>query len=158
MTDIAEMLIKWRTSKRWIAVDVRKMFWQIKVDQVDQNLQYTLWRNNPHEKLGLYSFTAKVMGSTDSMSIARQVLMNNAKIHNEQYPKVESIIKDNCYADDITVFEDSKDIIIKDTLNLIAVLGKLNFTAAKIISDDMPLLAEIPNESIHPSLKDKHKE
>ena len=43
-------------------------------------------------------------------------------------------------------------------MDLIAVLGKANFTAAKIISDDMSLLSEIPNESIHPSLKDKHKE
>ena len=105
------MLIKERTSKRWIAIDVKKMFWQIKIDQIDQNRQYTLWRNNPCEKLGLYVFTAKVMGSTDSMSIARQVLLNNAKIHGDDYPKVETIIKNNCYADDITVMDDSQDMI-----------------------------------------------
>ena len=51
----------------------------------------------------------------------------------------------------------SQDIIIKDTLDLITVLKKANFTVAKKVSGDMNLLSKIPNESIHPSLQDKHR-
>ena len=65
MTDITEMLIKWRVAKKWCAIDVKRMFWQIQVDENDQNLQHTLWRESAAEKLGLYKFTAKFIGSTD---------------------------------------------------------------------------------------------
>ena len=154
MADVTTMAIKWRTAKYFISIDCEKMFWMIKVEANDQNLQHTLYRKNKEEDLEVYKHTVKVMGSTDSMSIARMVMLENASQHQEEYPNVKKIIEEDSYADDITLTGDSEIEVLNGTKNLITVIKKASFNAKKIVSDSKKLIEAFDEEVRHPIMNE----
>ena len=108
MADVITLSIKWKTAKYFVSVDAEQLFWQILVDEIDQNLQHTLYREDKSRDLDVYKQTVKVMGSTDSMAIARLVMIENTKQHKDLYPEMIKIIDSNSYADDISVMGDEE--------------------------------------------------
>ena len=146
MADVTTMAIKWRTAKYFISIDCEKMFCMIKVESNDQNLQHTLYRRNKEEDMEVYKHTVKVMGSTDSMSIARMVMLENARQHQDEYPNVKKIIEEDSYADDITITGDSETEVLNGTKDLMTVIKKASFNAKNIVSDSKNLIEVFEEE------------
>ena len=102
--DLMDILIRWPYRKFWCCRDVVKMFRSTAVDLSVTDLKYCVWRNNPKEKLVLFTFLRIAMGLTSSPGLARMVMLNLAKLMQEKYTHVYNVISLDTYVDDAGVF------------------------------------------------------
>ena len=115
------------------------MNWVIKVEDNDQNLQHTLYRKDKDDELGIYKHTVKVMRSTDSMSRARLVILDNEKQQQDEYSQ-EKITEEDSYTDHITLKGECEDEILTGSRDLITVIKRASFNVTKIVSDSKELI------------------
>ena len=57
--------------------------------------------------------------------------MENAKQNQDQYPGVVKTIEENSYANDISVMGDNEADALKETKNLIEVMGEASFAVKR---------------------------
>ncbi|XP_075167722.1 uncharacterized protein LOC142239851 [Haematobia irritans] len=64
--DILDIITKWISWKFVISADVEKMFRQIKIEEVDQEYQYVLWRTGKNEPIQQYKLTTVTYGTASA--------------------------------------------------------------------------------------------
>ena len=98
-----------------------------------------------------------VMGLTDSPGLARLVLLHNAEQNKADYPEVPEIMDKDTYMDDSGVFGDTADEVVEKSNQVLNCLAIGSFKCGKILTDSKKVLSALPEESLHPALKDALK-
>lgn len=158
MPELTHILMRWRSHKFWMSLDIAKMFWAIQTHQTDQNLQHCVWRFNPSDPLMLYRFCRMVMGNADSPGNSRLSLLELADKFNNKFPDVKQIVEEDGYVDDISVIDQNINNVIQKGNQVIQCLKMGNFITGKIMSDNKMILKSVPVDALHPQLQEAIKD
>ncbi|XP_062714355.1 uncharacterized protein LOC134291087 [Aedes albopictus] len=110
LTSLISVLFRFRQRDIAICGDIREMFHQIIIRNLDKQAQRFLWRSSPDSSPQCYVMDVATFGATCSPSSAQFIKNKNAEEFVEQYPAAtEAIIKGH-YVDD---YLDSVDTVME---------------------------------------------
>ncbi|CAG9126253.1 unnamed protein product [Plutella xylostella] len=105
--DLFSILLRFRQHKYVACADVEKMYRQVLIDPSQRDLQLILWRDNPSDKLDVYSLKTITYGMSASPFLAVRCLKELAAESNN--PEISRTIRDDFYVDDLITGADSID-------------------------------------------------
>ena len=100
-SDIYEIITRFRSGNYAMIGDIRKMFWQIKINSEDQRYHGVLYKGNT------YVFTRICFGNKPSPTIAELSMIKIAQIGKDTHPLASNVLIHKRYVDDIV---DASDI------------------------------------------------
>ena len=95
MNDIFQVLSRFRSGKNALVGDIRKMFWQIKLDPEDRKFHGVIWNGET------FVFTRVCFGDKNSPPIADYCMKLIAYEGRISHPKASEILMNKRYMDDI---------------------------------------------------------
>ena len=142
------VLVRFRQEKVALVADIQGMFHQVKVRKEDQDsLRFLWWNNGLDETPEEYAMTVHVFGATDSPCAANSTLIRVAEDHRNEYdPSTIVTMKSNFYVDDVFKSLPSPKAAIRMAQQLIDLCARGGFKLTKFVSNDLQVLAEIPEE------------
>ncbi|XP_055589014.1 uncharacterized protein LOC129741312 [Uranotaenia lowii] len=100
LSSLPNVLFRFRQYPVAVCADIREMFHQIRIREVDRCSQLFLWRTNPDNPPDIFVMDVATFGSTSSPATAQFVKNINAQRFADQYPTaVENIVSAH-YVDD----------------------------------------------------------
>ena len=121
MTDIFQILTRFRSGKWAIQGDIKKMFWQIKLTESDERFHGVIYNGET------YVFTRVCFGSKPSPIIADESMMRISEWGRSNFPKGAKVIADNRYGDDILVADADVAEMIQARNETTKLLGTFGF-------------------------------
>lgn len=117
--DLFNILLRFRKNKIALVCDITEMFLQIKINEADRKYLRFIWKRNG--KFVLYEFNRVVFGINASPFLAQLVSQENAKKHQEEYPRAAEVILNSTYMDDCmdSVKNETEAIQLKNDLKTI---------------------------------------
>ena len=94
------------------------------------------------------------MGLTNSPGLARLVLIELSKKFAKEYPKANDVLCNDTYMDDSNVLGETINDVIQKANEVIHCLDKGSFRAGKILTDSKAIIQAMPEDSLHPALKE----
>ncbi|XP_076298333.1 uncharacterized protein LOC143217679 [Lasioglossum baleicum] len=100
LTDLSDVITRWRVFKFVFSADVSKMFRQILVHPEDQDFQRILWRNSRGE-LVEFALCTVTYDLSSAPFLANRTLRQLDKDEGHRFPLAEGVIKEGTYVDDV---------------------------------------------------------
>ena len=121
MTDIFQVLTGFRCGKFTKQGDIKKMFWQIKLNKSDEQYHGVIFDEET------YVFTRVCFGNKPSPNIANECMMRIAAEGKDEFPHGAKVIIDKRYVDDILEACSRKSEIMLKRDETSKMLGKFGF-------------------------------
>lgn len=118
INSLTSILFRFRQGRYAVTGDIKQMFHQIKVREIDQTAQRFLWRYDKNDPPTIYVMQVLTFGSTCSPSSAIYVMRLNASEFKNKYPRAVSAIIDNHYIDDYVDSMDDENELLKIVLKV----------------------------------------
>ena len=110
MNDLYSILLRFRQHLIGIAGDIKKMYNTIKLSEEDQQVQRFLWRDlNLNAEPDHYCLTTVSYGGRPAAAFAGLALTKTTEMSKEEFPKVNKLIKDDIFVDDMTTSTDKRE-------------------------------------------------
>ena len=155
ITSLLTILLQFRLYKYAFIGDVKEMFSNIGIIQIDQQAQRILWRNcdttnEPQE----YVFTRMLFGPTDSPYKSQFVKNYNANLFREKMRLGSEAIINHTYIDDLAVSYPTLDMAKKAANESIKIYEHGGFQIRNFVSNSVEILESLPTENI--ASQDEH--
>ena len=121
MTDIFQVLTSFRCGLWTIQGDIKKMFWQIKLDESDERYHGVIYNGQT------YVFTRVCFGNKPSPIIANQCMMRISVRGKSEYPHGSNVIANKRYVDDILDASSNISELIQKRNETTQLLGNFGF-------------------------------
>ncbi|XP_055543499.1 uncharacterized protein LOC129729046 [Wyeomyia smithii] len=147
------VLIRGRQKKIAFMADIKEMFHQILIRQMDQNSQRFFWRGMDRTSAPqVYVMMAMIFGAVSSPSIAQFIKNFNARELEDRFPGVERAIVRQHYVDDYFDSTDSEIEAIILAKNVIEAHKQGGFKLVKFVSNSSAVL-----KSLDPAMRAEPK-
>ena len=101
LNNLLAVLVRFRENRIAISGNIRKMYYAVKIDSIDQHTHRFLWRNMEIEREpDVYVITSVSFGDKPAGNIATLALRKTAEMGKETYPKAANVIQNSTYVDD----------------------------------------------------------
>ncbi|XP_062557227.1 uncharacterized protein LOC134222098 [Armigeres subalbatus] len=112
LNSLLSILLQFREHRVGLTGDIREMFHQVRIRDVDQQCQRFLWEN---DEAGLVVYVLQVMtfGACCSPSCAQYIKNINAERHAGEYSKAAVVIQKKHYVDDMLVSLESEEEAVR---------------------------------------------
>ncbi|XP_055587983.1 uncharacterized protein LOC129740353 [Uranotaenia lowii] len=100
LTPLPSVLFRFRQFPIAVCADIREMYHQIRIREVDRNSQRFLWRDHPGQDPEIFLMDVATFGASCSPATAQFVKNTNALRFKQQYPEAVKEIIDGHYVDD----------------------------------------------------------
>ncbi|XP_026827674.1 uncharacterized protein LOC113562437 [Ooceraea biroi] len=107
LTDLVDVLLRWRLHQYVFAADITKLYRQIQVHEDDWPLQQILWRESSHDKIRSFVLCTVTYGLACAPYLALRCLHQLADENSRTHPRAANIIRRQSYVDDILAGADS---------------------------------------------------
>ena len=145
--DIADLLIRFREKPYVLIGDIKEMFSQISLADVDRRFHRFLWRNMQEaEEPVVYEAIRLVFGDCASPFLAQKVLLQHAKMMQDKYPKAAEVLQTGMYVDDIMTGANSEAEADALRHELTACLKEGGFSVRRWCSNSPAVLKDVPVE------------
>jgi hypothetical protein len=149
--DLPGVLMRFRRHKIAIVADIEKMFLQIKMRAVDQDMQRFLWRDlDSSKEPEVYRLTTVTFGLTPSPFSSIQTLLDHARKYREDYPKAVAEIEGSVFVDDVLTGEDTVEDAATLAIDLKTVLGEGGWPLRKFLSNRPESLSLLDEKDLAP--------
>ncbi|XP_062535430.1 uncharacterized protein LOC134204669 [Armigeres subalbatus] len=143
--DLVSITLRYRIPQFAIISDIEKMYRQIGMNSVDQQLQLILWKDSPSETMRTYQLTTVTYGTSSAPYLATKCLQTLAEIGSESHPAAAVVIGKNFYMDDLLTGASS----IEEGQELVQQLNQLTNSAGlqlrKWASNNPQILQVVPD-------------
>ncbi|XP_058827942.1 uncharacterized protein LOC131687869 [Topomyia yanbarensis] len=112
LSSLYTVLIRFRESPIVLTGDIREMFHQVMIRELDQQCQRFYWRDE-NGQLAVFVMRVMTFGACCSPSCAQYVMNMNAERFAQIYPAATEVIKKQHYVDDMLVSVDTEEKAIK---------------------------------------------
>ena len=150
LNNLVGILMRFRSRKIGIMVDVEQMFHQVGVCEEDRDSLRFLWRDLDETRLpDEYQMTVHVFGAVDSPCCANYALQRTALDQSEKFSKdaVHAVLR-NFYMDDLLSSKPNSDGATNLAKQLIELLATGGFRLTKWMSNSREVLAAIPSSEV----------
>ena len=128
LNNLLGLLIRWREFWYAYLCDLRKMFYSILLNKLEEHMHRFLWRDcDPSRTPDVLALTRPAMGDKISPALASICLRKTAERHEEEYPRAAHLIKNGAYMDDISSSCDSMEEVNEIIQEAEALLSADNF-------------------------------
>ncbi|XP_055623758.1 uncharacterized protein LOC129767161 [Toxorhynchites rutilus septentrionalis] len=143
LTSLPDVLFRFRQFWVGVSADIREMFHQMKIREVDRHAQRFLFRNDPSEQLEIFMMDVATFGATCSPASAQYVKNVNAAEFADRFPRaVEGILKNHYVDDYLDSFESEEEAeLVSKEVRLIHQQG--GFHLRNWLSNSTSLLSEL---------------
>ena len=131
--DIFQAITRFRSGRYALVGDIKKMFWQIKLDESDQQYHRIIWNNTT------YVFTRLCFGGKNSPAIADYSMKIVAAVGKDHHPKGSDMLKNKIYVDDLLDADANMDERRKKRDETQYLLTKFVFEVKRWISNNPQL-------------------
>ncbi|XP_013110216.2 uncharacterized protein LOC106089019 [Stomoxys calcitrans] len=143
--DIFQILLKWRLWIFVLVADVEKMYRQVLGAEDDQPYQNVLWRENLQMPIKEFVLTTVTYGTACAPFLAKRALIEIGKECSKRNPKIQAIIQDDFYMDDLMTGADFVLECVKIYQDISQQLDKFGFKLRKWMSNELRILEAIPD-------------
>ncbi|XP_039303514.1 uncharacterized protein LOC120357395 [Solenopsis invicta] len=151
-SDLWVILTRWRGFKVGFMADIVKMFWQIRVNPADMDLQRILWRADPTERVREFQLRAVTYGTTAAQFLAIRTLQQLANDEAARFPLGATALLRHSYVDDILAGGSDLSATWEVQRQLVALLQAGGFSLDKWVSNTRELLPRAsPEEALLPA-------
>jgi hypothetical protein len=158
LNDLTQVLTRFSRFDVALIGDVSKFFPSIRMPEKDRPFHRFLWKDKEQNEIIIYEFCSHIFGNTGSPTCAIFAAMENARQHQEKYPRAaetifkSTIIDDNC---DSVHTEEEAIQLIKD---LTLIYRHINLDIKKWASNRNSVVSSVPEEARTKYMVDFEKE
>ncbi|XP_011878479.1 PREDICTED: uncharacterized protein LOC105567860 [Vollenhovia emeryi] len=151
---LADVLMRWRWHRYALVADIEKMYRQILVAPEDRDYQRILWRHSTADPVREFRLNTVTYGLACAPFLAIRTLRQLAADEESRFPRGSTILRRDCYVDDIVTgaHEKSDAIAVQSELHQLCMAG--GFPLRKWAANCPEILAGIPLE--HRASKEPH--
>ena len=140
----ASVLIRFRTNRIDLIVDIEKMFLQVKLEPEDRDVLRYLWRDLQfNETPKVYRMQRLTFGVNSSPFLAISTVHAHAKQYSELFPNAVQKILQNTYVDDVLTGGDTVDSTVKLQQDMSKIMMKAAFNLTKWASNSQLVMDAI---------------
>lgn len=139
-SDLANILMRFRSYEIALSVDIVKMFRQVEVTKAHRKYQKILWRFSANEPLGVYQFNRVIYGQAAAPFLAVRAMRQCAIDNEQEFPIGAKAILESFYVDDGLTGADSMTEALTLRHQLTNLLKRGQFELAKWASNKRELL------------------
>ncbi|XP_055632855.1 uncharacterized protein LOC129773282 [Toxorhynchites rutilus septentrionalis] len=99
--DLVAILLRFRFPQYAIISDIEKMYRQIRMSLLDQQLLLILWRESPLEPIKTYRLTTVTYGTSSAPYLATKCLQQLSEIGSKSHPVAAAVMGKDFYMDDL---------------------------------------------------------
>ena len=134
LTNLLEILIRWRLFPVAFVGDVAKMYHKVKTGQMEGNLRRLLWRDcNQDQPPDVYCFETVTFGDRPAGCIVVSALKATAKMFSFISEQAAEVIDKDTYMDDVVSGEESTEAAKQLTSKIEEITEKGGFTFKKFV-------------------------
>ena len=143
--DLAEILIKFRSTEYVLMGDIQKMFLQVKIRPSDRKYLRFLWRSPGSEgPVKVYQKTVLPFGLNCSPYIAIRTIQVHLDRYKMQHPELVKLFKAQCYVDDVVLGASSEEELFRMYEIITRILAEGHFKLTKFLTNSKQVLQKIP--------------
>ncbi|XP_037921190.1 uncharacterized protein LOC119658004 [Hermetia illucens] len=146
--DIFDILIRFRKYKYVLTADIRMMYRQILMNELDTCYQKILWRPNRNEKIQIFELLTLTYGTVDAPYLAVKCLQSLANLNKREYPLESQIILSDFYMDDLVTGANSLKQLEKIANNIRGILSQAKLELHKWYSNSYDIVKNISQMSV----------
>ncbi|XP_043472974.1 uncharacterized protein LOC122505428 [Leptopilina heterotoma] len=148
--NIFAIILQWRTYRFVYVSDIAQMYRQIRIDDKDRDYQRILWYDAALDQIVAFRLNTVTYGTAAAPYLALRVLQQLVKDEGALYPLASFVLENQIYIDDCLFGGDSKEEIVKNRNEVVALLSKGKFPLRKWASNSLSLLKDIdPSDHGH---------
>lgn len=148
-SSLLAVLHKFRMGKIGVCADIREMFLQVRIQEIDIHSQRFLWRNGDLSKpIDIYVMQSMIFGAACSPCSAQFIKNTNADRFFDKHPEAVHAIKTNHYVDDLVISFNSETEAIKITNDIVDIHRQGGFELRSFLSNNKSVLQSIGNSTI----------
>ena len=154
LSSLPGLLMRFREYPIAVSADIEKMFYQVKVAPVDQNVFRFFWRTpgSLHSPC-TYKMTVQIFGAISSPSVCAFALRRTAEENKAKFPEVADKVIRNFYVDNYLDSFATETLAASSSKQLIDLLHLGGFRLNQWSSSSRKVLTEIPSsERANPPL------
>ena len=121
MNDIFETVLRFRCRKYTLVGDVRKMFWQIRIDAEDEKYHGVIYKGNT------YVFTHVCFGNKPSPPITNMSMLKMAQYGKETHPLAAKALVNDRYMYDIAEAKSDVRVLVQIRNEVTDLIGRFGF-------------------------------
>ena len=101
--ELNSILLRFREGLVAAQGDVRKMYYAIRVEEVERMMQLWVWKFANEDKVRVFSMTRLVMGNKPSANVSQIALKETAHLNDNdmKFPDAKAALCDNAYVDNV---------------------------------------------------------
>lgn len=143
--DLVDVLIRTRYKPVAISADISEMFLQIELKPEDRKYHRFLWRDmDVNKQIDVYEYNRLVFGNSASPYLSQKVIRTLANNNIESFPCGAEALLNAMYVDDLSDSVDNTSDAITLRKQVTELLGSAGFRIRKWISNNIDVLADIP--------------
>ncbi len=152
INELVSVLLRFRAHKITLAADVKKMFFQIRLDPKDRDYHRYLW-GKEGDPIEVYRWKVHPFGSAASPCIAMFTIKEHAKRWRKQFPKAAETVIHSTLVDDnmdsVRTVQEGKEL----GRQLMQLYAKAGMRLGKVVSNSAEVLGTFPESMVAPSLE-----
>ena len=149
LPQIMELVMQSKCKRYLVTIDIQKMFLSVNLaNKSDKDMLRFVWAPVGSESVDLYRFRVLAFGIISSPFIAMRCLKETAKMFKDKYPKAAEVITEMTYMDDIHNLNDTIELSISTTHQILEILQAGGFNGHKITANDPRILDSLEKERV----------
>ena len=152
INELVSVLLRFRANNFTLAADVKKMFFQITLEENDRDFHRFLWTDE-EDKIQVFRWKVHPFGSAASPCIAMFAIKYHAGKWKEQFPRAAETIIHSTLVDDNMDSVETEEEAIELGQQLVQLYEKAGMKLGKVLSNSSTVLRTFPEEMIAPSLE-----
>ena len=144
--DLTDVLLRFRRHPNALVADVAEMYLQIELEEDYRQFHRFLWREDTEDQPAVYQYNRVVFGINASQFLAQLVSQEHARRNQEEFPMAAETVLKSTYMDDSMDSTKSTELAIQLYHELTALWGLAGMHVRKWISNNVEVLAEVPEE------------
>jgi len=142
-SDLASIVLRFRNHQVALIADAEKMYRQIWVNPMQQDLQRIVWRSSPNEPIRDYRLKTVTYGTASAPYLATRTLVQLSEDEENRFPLGAVVLKNDFYVDDLISGADSEEEAIDLHRQLDGLLKSGGFNLRKWASSSSTVLQAI---------------
>ncbi|XP_055589038.1 uncharacterized protein LOC129741339 [Uranotaenia lowii] len=143
ISSLLAILFRYRERKVAISADIKEMFHQILIREVDRSAQLFVWRDYPNMPFETMVMDVAIFGATCSPAHSQFVKNINAAHYRTKFPKASQAIEKSHYVDDCLVSVDTPEEAVELALQITNIHSKAGFQIVNWMSNDKTVVHTI---------------
>ena len=151
LQDLVHLLVKFRSSRYVLAMDISRMFFRFALGPEDQDfLRFFLVNRRPNGKISYESFRCSGLpfGLNSSVFTATFLMQQHARkyLNQEEYKLGAQAIIGHSYMDDLLIPGETKESLFDKTSKVREILNQASLPTYKFVSNSKEVLEKFPVE------------